>query len=62
MKTLLEQVDAISKEIHSALLSSPNPESIDWTKVKALLAVFIETFGPIILPIILSWLQPKPTT
>jgi len=35
-------------------------EAIEWSYVKEIIAKLIKLFGPVLLPIIVSWLSPSP--
>jgi hypothetical protein len=58
-KSLGESVIEIGNEIHDSILTASDPTKIDWTNIRTLLALFFDKFGPIIIPLLITWLTPK---
>jgi hypothetical protein len=57
-KTIIEQYDGMVAEIRATLFSVASPTAIDWSKLKGLLGQFLQSFGPIIMQLLISMLIP----
>lgn len=60
--TFDESLDQLLAEFRMAAYSADDMQAIDWTKLKELLKNFGAVFGPILIQLLLSYLQPKPAT
>ena len=60
--TLAQSIQQIAEATNVALDGGCDASAIDWSNVKKLLAKFIENFGPVILHIVLGFLNSDTTT
>lgn len=60
-KTLGEGLCLIGQQVAYDVLEVPNPQKIDWSNLRLMIAAFLEKFGPIILPLVIGWMTPKET-
>jgi len=58
---MAQQVQDLAEAANEALSTGTDPAAIDWTNFKKILASFITNFGPVLLPIILGFLETQPS-
>lgn len=57
-KTFKESVIEIGEAIHQDVLGCEDPEAIDWTNIKELVGQLLQSFGPLLMKLLLTWLTP----
>ena len=57
--TLAVDLQDLHTEIQQTFANSKIDAAINWSNVKALIAQLLDKWGPMILPIIITWLSPK---
>jgi len=61
--TIIADLRETCEELCCAVEASPDPTAIDWSKFRERLALLLQKLGPILLPLIISFLSgTNPTT